>query len=100
MTNVVGQAVRPFITSLGTTTYNNNNGTASVGVERKVGTAYKTNDAISAFNGTLGTLDTTVTLPTNTNQAILFTNFGAGTISSLRYFKKRLSNEKLQSLTT
>jgi hypothetical protein len=100
MTNVVGQAVRPFIISLGTTTYNNSNGTASVGVERKVGTAYKTNDAISAFNGTLGTLDTTVTLPTNTNQAILFTNFGAGTISSLRYFKKRLSNEKLQSLTT
>jgi hypothetical protein len=99
MTNVAGQAVRPFITSLGTTTYNNTNGTASVGVERKVGTAYKTNDAISAFNGTLGTLDTTVTLPTNTNQAILFTNFGAGTISSLRYFKKRLSNEKLQSLT-
>jgi hypothetical protein len=99
MTNVAGQAVRPFITSLGTTTYSNNAGTASVGVERKVGTAYKTNDAISAFNGTLGTLDTTVTLPTNTNQAGIGTAFGAGTISSFRYYKKRLPNAKLQSLT-
>jgi hypothetical protein len=100
MTNIATQAVRPFITASGTTTYSSTNGTASVGVERKIGTAYKTDDAISAFNGTLGTLDTTVTLPTNTNQAILFSGLGSGTISSLRYFKKRLSNAKLQSLTT
>jgi len=100
MTNVTGQAIRPFITASGTTTYSSNQGTASVGVERKIGTAYKTNDAISAFNGTLGTLDTTVTLPTNCNTASLFSGFGTGTISSFRYFKKRLSDAKLQTLTT
>jgi len=99
MTNVAAQAVRPFITASGTTTYSSTQGTASVGVERKIGIAYKTDDTISAFNGTLGTLDTTVTPPTNTNQAILFSGLGSGTISSLRYFKKRLANSKLQSLT-
>jgi hypothetical protein len=100
MTNSPTEAVRPIITASGTTTYNNKNGTATVGVERKVGTVYKTNDAISAFNGTLGTLDTTVTLPTNCNNASLFTGFGTGTVSSFRYYKKRLSNAKLQTLTT
>lgn len=100
MTNVTGQAVRPFITASGTTTYSSNQGTATVGVERKVGIAYKTNDTISAFNGTLGTLDTTVTPPTNCNQVALFSGLGAGTISSLRYYKKRLANAKLQTLTT
>jgi hypothetical protein len=100
MTNSPTEAVRPFIVASGTTTYNNKNGTATVGVERKVGTVYKTDDAISAFNGTLGTLDTTVTLPTNCNNASLFTGLGTGTISSFRYYKKRLSNAKLQALTT
>ena len=100
MTNFPTQAVRPFIVSGGTSTYSNTNGTATVGVERKVGTAYKTNDAISAFNGTLGTLDTTVTPPTNCNTSSLFSGLGSGTISSFRYYKKRLSDAKLQTLTT
>ena len=100
MTNFPAQAIRPFIVASGTVTYSSTQGTATVGVERKIGTAYKTNDVISAFNGTLGTLDTTVTLPTNCNQVALFAGLGAGTISSLRYFKKRLANAKLQSLTT
>ena len=100
MTNATAQAVRPFIVASGTATYSSTQGTATVGVERKVGMAYKTNDAISAFNGTLGTLDTTVTPPTNCNQVNLFAGLGVGTISSLRYFKKRLPNAKLQTLTT
>jgi hypothetical protein len=100
MTNSPLEAVRPIIVASGTTTYNNKHGTATVGVERKVGTAYKTNDAISAFNGTLGTLDTTVTPPTNCNTSSLFSGLGSGTISSFRYYKKRLSDAKLQTLTT
>jgi hypothetical protein len=99
MTNIPAQAIRPFIVSGGTTTYSASSGTATVGVERKIGTAYKTNDAISAFNGTLGTLDTAVTLPTTCNNVTLFSGM-VGTISSLRYFKKRLLNEKLQTFTT
>ena len=100
MTNFPGQAIRPFIVASGTVTYSSPQGTATVGVERKVGTAYKTNDAISAFNGTLGTQDTSVTIPTNCNQANLFSGLGNGTISSLRYYKKRLADAKLQTLTT
>jgi hypothetical protein len=100
MTNFPGQAVRPFIVASGTATYSSTQGTATVGVERKVGMAYKTNDAISAFNGTLGTLDTTVTPPTNCNQVNLFAGLGAGTISAIRYYKKRLPDAKLITLTT
>ena len=100
MTNFPAQAIRPFIVASGTTTYSSTQGTATVGVERKVGVAYKTNDAISAFNGTLGTLDTTVTPPTNCNQVNLFAALGAGTISAIRYYKKRLPDAKLITLTT
>ena len=100
MTNATAQAVRPFIVESGTVTYSSTQGTATVGVERKIGTAYKTNDAISAFNGTLGTQDTSVTIPTGINQALIGSSFGNGTIASIRYFKKRLPNAKLQALTT
>jgi hypothetical protein len=98
MTNVIGEAVRPIIVTSGSLVYNNANGTSAVGIERKIGTAYKTNDARSAFNGSLGALDTTVPLPVGVNQAFLFVGC-TGTISFLRYYKKRLPDSKLQALT-
>lgn len=98
MTNSPSEAVRPVIVSGGVLTYNATLGTATIGVERKVGTAYNTNDARSVFNGTLGTQDTSVTIPT-VNQALIGAGF-SGTISRLQYFKKRLPNAKLQALTT
>ena len=100
MTNVPSEAVRPFIVAAGVLTYNSVLGTATIGVERKIATAYKSNDAISVFNGTLGTQDTSVTIPTGINQALIGVSFGTGTIASIRYFKKRLPNAKLQTLTT
>jgi len=99
MTNVPTEAIRPFIVVSGTSTYNSTTGTATIGVERKIGTAYSTNDAISVFNGTLGTQDTTVTMPTGINQALIGLSSFTGTISSIRYYKKRLANAKLQALT-
>jgi hypothetical protein len=100
MTNVTTEAVRPVIVTAGVLLYNSTLGTATIGVERKIATAYKSNDAISVFNGTLGTQDTSVTIPTGINQALIGTSFGNGTIASIRYFKKRLPNAKLQTLTT
>lgn len=99
MTNVPTEGIRPFIVASGTLTYNSNTGTATIGVERKIGTAYSTNDAISVFNGTLGTQDITVTMPTGINQALIGVSFGNGTIASIRYYRKRLPNAKLQALT-
>ena len=100
MTNVPTEAVRPFIVAAGVVVYNSTLGTATIGVERKIATAYKSNDAISVFNGTLGTQDTSVTIPTGINQALIGVSWGNGTIASIRYFKKRLPNAKLQAITT
>ncbi len=72
----------------------------------KIAGSYFTNDARAAFNGALGTADTSVTVPTNLNRlnigsaATASTEFANGCISSIRYYRKRLSNAKLQALTT
>jgi hypothetical protein len=72
----------------------------------KIAGSYFTNDARAAFNGVLGTADTTVNVPTNLTRLNLgsggtgSTEIVNGCISSIRYFKKRLSNAKLQTLTT
>jgi hypothetical protein len=72
----------------------------------KIAGSYFTNDARAAFNGALGSADTSVTVPTNLNRlnigsgGVASTEFANGCISSIRYYKKRLPNAKLQSLTT
>jgi len=71
----------------------------------KAGVAYAINDYQGSFNGTLGGVDTNTggTIPNATSLTIGNLNNGNflnGTISSLRYYKKRLPNAKLQLLTT
>lgn len=72
----------------------------------KIAGSYFTNDAQAAFNGALGSADTSVTVPTNLNRLNIgsagaaSTEFANGCISSIRYYRKRLSNAKLQTLTT
>jgi len=71
----------------------------------KVGVAYAINDYQGSFNGTLGGVDTNTggTIPDATSLSIGNLNNGNfinGTISSIRYFKKRLANAKLITLTT
>ena len=71
----------------------------------KLGLAYAINDYQSSYNGLLGGSDTNTggTIPNATELHI--GNLGAassrltGHIQSIRYFKKRLANAKLQSLT-
>jgi hypothetical protein len=71
----------------------------------KIAGSYFANDARAAFNGSLGTADTNVTVSTNLNRLNIGSggaansDFSNGCISSIRYFKKRLSNAKLQALT-
>jgi hypothetical protein len=71
----------------------------------KISGAYATNNARSALNGVLGTPDTSVIVPTNLNRFNIGSSNTAnseltnGCISEIKYFRKPLSNAKLQSLT-
>jgi primosomal replication protein N len=71
----------------------------------KISGAYATNNARSALNGVLGTPDTSVIVPTNLNRfnigaaGAASTEFANGCISEIKYFRKPLSNAKLQALT-
>jgi len=71
----------------------------------KIAGAYAANNVRTAFNGALGTQDTTVAIPSNlTTLNIGSQSLGAaphsGHVTHIQYFNKSLSNAKLQSLTT
>jgi hypothetical protein len=79
--------------------------TITAGSVVKQAFSYKLNDCGYSVNGTATITDTSALIPTATRMAIgnaavpaafLYLN---GTISSMRYFKKRLANAKLQALT-
>ena len=79
---------------------------AANGSFNKIAGSYITNDARVAFNNVLGTPDTSVIVPTNLTRlnigssGIAGSEFTNGCISEIRYYKKSLSNAKLQALTT
>jgi hypothetical protein len=60
--------------------------------------AYQLNNARIVKNGTLGVLDTTFTPYSSFNNLGIMTS-ASGTIASLRYYRKRLPDAKLQALT-
>jgi len=80
-------------------------GTVTANTAFKIAGAYKLNDVQAALGGTLGTADTSVTLPTVDRLMIGQQAGGSpvylnGTISLLKYWPTRLTNAELQSLTT
>jgi hypothetical protein len=64
----------------------------------RVAGAYQLNNARIVKNGTLGVLDTAFTPYTSFNNLGIMTS-ASGTIASLRYYRKRLPDAKLQALT-
>jgi hypothetical protein len=60
--------------------------------------AYQLNNARLVKNGTLGVLDTTFTPYSNLTSLTIMSQ-ASGTINSLRYYRKRLPDAKLQALT-
>jgi hypothetical protein len=60
--------------------------------------AYQLNNARIVKNGTLGVLDTTFT-PYSNLISLTIMSQASGTINSLRYYRKRLPDAKLQALT-
>ena len=99
------QRLRFDVANAGVYTAQVESGIISEGSFNKIAGSYAANDARSAFNGTLGTPDTSVTVPINlttlhigkTASASLTLN---GTVARIQYFRKRLPDAKLQALTT
>jgi hypothetical protein len=89
----------------GSTLANITPGTVTANTAFKIAGAYKLNDVQAALGGTLGTADTSVTMPT-VDRLMIGQQAGAspvylnGTISLLKYWPTRLTNAQLQSLTT
>ena len=94
-----------IITSDESLTFDSSMGNVSSGVARKSSMAFQNGgSAILCLNGTLGTQDNSVTLPsdaTGGSTPIELTLFRGqfSTVKSFRYYKKRLANAKLQALT-
>jgi hypothetical protein len=82
------------------TSFDSLTGNVSSGVARKSAMAFQNEgSAIICLNGTLGTQENSVVLPSGVTTLVLFREQFT-TVKSFRYFKKRLVNAKLQSLTT
>jgi len=78
-------------------------GTVTANTAFKLIGAYKVNDFASSINGGSAVTDTAGTIPTVDRMRIGAGQGGntmCGCISAIRYFKKRLPDAKLQSLTT
>jgi hypothetical protein len=77
-------------------------GTATANTVYRIAGAYKVNDAQAAFNGTLGTQDTSLTLPT-VNQLDIgrdrVTVYLDGHVELIKYWPTRLPDATLQALT-
>ena len=80
-------------------------GTVTANTAFKIAGAFKLNDVQAALGGTLGTQDTSVTMPTVT-QLMIGQQAGAspvylnGTVSLVKFWPTRLPDATLQSLTT
>ena len=89
----------------GSTLANVTSGTVTLGSVARLAGAYKLNDCQSCTGGTLGTADTSVTLPT-VNRLFIGRSAGAtptflrGHIESFKFYPTRLPDATLQSLTT
>lgn len=90
------------IQATSTTQANITAGTVTVNTRFRMAGAFAANSAQMAFNGTLGTLDTTVTVPTvsqldiGVNQTPIYLN---GRIQTIKFWPTRLPDATLQSLT-
>jgi hypothetical protein len=95
-----------FITADENTTFDSEMAGSSFGVARKSAMTFQNGgSAIICLNGTLGTQDNSITLPIDSVGGMTPTNLNLfrgqfTTVKSFRYYKKRLANAKLQSLTT
>jgi hypothetical protein len=102
-TSSAGTTVQLVVQVLGSTTASP--GVAvTLGSVRKAAGAYKVDSVQQAVNGTLGTEDTTATIPTGMSQMNLGSRAGSLNdsqvwIARITYYPTRLTNAQLQALT-
>jgi len=94
-------AANVSITTATVAQFSNNHAAAVAGTTTKLAVTYTTNDVISALNGTLSALDTSVTLPVVTQLRIGHrgADYLNGYIRRIRLWRSRLVNTTLQDLT-
>jgi hypothetical protein len=99
----VGSRFVPYVTQAGSLVALHDFGNGSGNGNLKVLASVALNNVIFARNGTLSPIDTSAAMPIP-NRIIIGGradgNYINGHIASIRYYKKRLPNAKLQSLTT
>lgn len=92
-----------FISDTSVTQVNAGVGASMIGVSSKEAFAYELNNSVGANGGTVGTTDTTCTIPTVT-QLDIFNKFGFshtnGHVKEVRYYPVRGLNTSLEDLTT
>ena len=105
--NRIAQALGIVGTSLivasGVTSFSQSLGSLTIGTPAKLAVAFKTNDAVSAVNGIIGAVDTSVTLPTvsrlSLGQNSVNASYLNGHIRRITYYPVRLLDTQLQALT-
>jgi hypothetical protein len=98
------ESTNPFfkVTDGGSEIVDIDSGTVSYNTSFKLAGAYKLNDFASSINGGAAVTDTSGTIPTVDRMRIGAGQGGntmCGCVASLRYYKKRLTDSKLQSIT-
>jgi hypothetical protein len=88
--------------SLGGTTYFDSSLTnqMTAGVFGKYAVSFETNNAVLCANGTLGTVDTAVVIPSSINLFSINLPQRAGYYKKIAYFPRRLSDAELQEMTS
>ncbi len=91
------------IISGGVGSFTNYIGLATAGMNLRQAIAFAANDAIAAANGVLGTVDTSVTLPSLTQLRVGNQRGGSsplnGWMQKVRYYPQRVTSTQLQLLT-
>lgn len=94
-----------FVVVDGTVTQASPGFAVTLGSYRKMAGAYTANSVQQSVNGSLGTEDTSATIPTNLVQINIGSRAAGtsavnGTISKIAYYPLRVTNAQLQALTT
>lgn len=98
-------ATRFIVLNGGTTQASISGPTPVANTPFKIAGAYQVNNFVAATNGTLGTVDTSGTVPSGMSEVSITSSYGTtanlfnGHILRLAYYNRRLTNAELQGIT-
>lgn len=100
----VSEGARAFVLASGVEQFTSQFGAASANTVYRSAIAATTNDAVAAFNGTFGTVDTAVTMPSGLNRFTICNTASGGNplnghLRRLWLYKARKPNRQILSMT-